>query len=103
MNPKEFNLRRYLITFISILLAIAAYVIGYRMTQIDPIKLLTSLPKSKKIIGDLIHPDVTTRKTQDTTLDLVFPVPCGSAETFCNLRPVDRGSPPMCLAPIQEI
>ena len=80
MNPKELNLRRTVITFISILLAIAAYVIGFRVTQIDPIKLLTSLPKSKQILGDLINPDVVTRKTQDTTLDLVFPVPCGSAE-----------------------
>jgi phosphonate transport system permease protein len=80
MNLKELNLRRTVITFISILLAIAAYVIGFRVTQIDPIKLLTSLPNSKQILGDLINPDVVTRKTQDSTLDLVFPVPCGSAE-----------------------
>ena len=80
MSPKDFNLRRSVITAILILLAIAAYVIGYRVTQIDPIKLLTSLPKSKQILGDLIHPDVVTRNTQDTTLDLIFPVPCGSAE-----------------------
>jgi phosphonate transport system permease protein len=80
MSPKEFNLRRTLITVISILLVMAAYVIGYRTTQIDPIKLFTSLPKSKQILSDLIHPDMTTRKTQETTLDLVFPVPCGSAE-----------------------
>jgi phosphonate transport system permease protein len=80
MSPKEFNLRRSVITAISIVLAIAAYVIGYRVTQIDPIKLFTSLPKSKQILGDLINPDVVTRKTQDTTLDLIFPVPCGSAE-----------------------
>jgi phosphonate transport system permease protein len=80
MSPKEFNLKRTIITVVSILLAVAAYVIGYRITQIDPIKLLTSLPKSKQILSDLIHPDVTTRKVEQTTLDLVFPVPCGSAE-----------------------
>jgi phosphonate transport system permease protein len=80
MSPKDFNLRRSVITVVSILLAIVAYVIGFRVTQIDPIKLITSLPKSKQILSDLIHPDVTIRKTQDTTLDLVFPVPCGSAE-----------------------
>jgi phosphonate transport system permease protein len=68
------------ITGIAILLVIAAYVIGYRVTQINPIKLITSLPNSKQILSDLIHPDVSTRKTQDTTLDLIFPVPCGSAE-----------------------
>jgi phosphonate transport system permease protein len=80
MSLKDFNLRRWLVTGIFLVFAIAAYVIGYRVTQIDPIKLLTSLPNSKKIVGELIHPDVTTRNTQDTTLDLVFPVPCDSAE-----------------------
>lgn len=80
MRPQDFNLRRWLVTGIFLVFAIAAYVIGYRVTQIDPIKLITSLPKSQKIISDIIHPDVLTRNTQDTTLDLVFPVPCGSAE-----------------------
>jgi phosphonate transport system permease protein len=81
MNPKGLNPRRSVITLISILLAIVVYVIGYRVTQIDLVKLFTSLPKSKQILGDLINPDLITHETQDTTLDLVFPVPCGSAET----------------------
>lgn len=79
MTPYDFNLRRWLVTVISILLAIAAYVIGYRTTEIDPIKLITSLPKSKEILGDIINPDLVTHKMQSTTLDLVFPVPCESA------------------------
>jgi len=80
MNQRKLNLRRSAITGISLVLAIVVYVIGYRITQIDPVKLLTSLPKSQQILSDLVHPDVTTRKTQDTTIDQVFPVPCGSAE-----------------------
>lgn len=80
MKPKDFNLRRSVITGTTLLIAIAAYVIGYRVTQIDPIKLFTSLPKSKQILGDLINPDLVARATTDTTLDLVFPVPCGSAQ-----------------------
>jgi ABC-type phosphate/phosphonate transport system permease subunit len=80
MNPKDFSVKRSLITFIAILLAVGAYVIGYRTTQIDPIKLITSLPKGREIIGELLHPDLTTRKTSETTLDLIFPVPCGSVE-----------------------
>ena len=63
-----------------ILLALVAYVIGYRVTEINPVKLFTSLSKSQKILTALIHPDVVTRETTDTTLDIVFPVPCGSAE-----------------------
>jgi phosphonate transport system permease protein len=80
MKPQEFNLRRSIITGFLVILAIAAYVIGFRVTQIDPVKLITSLPKSQKILSDLIHPDLFTHTTQDATLDLVFPVPCGSAE-----------------------
>ncbi len=79
MSPKDFNLKRTMITIILVFLVVVIYVIGYRATQIDPIKLLTSLPNSKQILSDLIHPDVTTRAFQETTLDLVFPVPCGSA------------------------
>jgi phosphonate transport system permease protein len=80
MNPQEFNLRRWLVTGIFLVLAAIAYVIGYRVTQIDPVKLITSLPKSKQILSALIHPDLFTRNTQNATLDIVFPVPCGSAE-----------------------
>ena len=89
MTPKEFSLRRRVITGISILLAIAVYVIGFRTTQIDLPKLITSLPNSKQILSDLIRPDLTTRPTEDTTLDLVFPVPCDSAQAG---KPQDSGA-----------
>jgi phosphonate transport system permease protein len=78
MKPKNSNRRRSLLTYFLILLAIAAYVYGYGVTQIDPVKLITSLPKGKAIIGDLINPDLISHETQQTTLDVAFPVPCGS-------------------------
>jgi phosphonate transport system permease protein len=68
-----------LVTVLFALLAIGAYVIGYRVTQIDLVKLVTSLPKSQEILSELLHPDLVTRRTVNSTLDLVFPVPCGSA------------------------
>jgi phosphonate transport system permease protein len=80
MNPRDYSLRRWFVTVFMILLALVAYVIGYRVTEIDPVKLLSSLSKSQKILSALIRPDVVTRKTADTTLDIVFPVPCGSAQ-----------------------
>jgi phosphonate transport system permease protein len=80
VEPRDFSLRRWGVSGFLILLVIAAYVIGYRVTEINPAKLLSSLPKSKKILNALIHPDLVTRETTDTTVDLVFPVPCGSAE-----------------------
>ncbi len=80
MTPRAFSFRRWFVTIFLILLAIAAYVVGYKVTEINPAKLVTSLSKSQKILNALIHPDITTRATTTTTLDIVFPVPCGSAE-----------------------
>ncbi len=74
------NLRRWFVTGFFTLLVIVAYVVGYQVTEIDPVKLFSSLGNSQKILNDLIHPDLFTRATQDTTLDVVFPVPCGSAQ-----------------------
>jgi phosphonate transport system permease protein len=89
MNPKNSNRRRALLTYFLILLAIAAYVYGYGVTQINPVKLITSLPKGRAIISDLINPDLITRETQQTTIDVAFPVPCGSGP---EAEPVTSGS-----------
>ena len=80
MNPRDLNLRRRYVTGFLIVLAIVAYVIGYQVTEIDPVKLFSSLSKSQKILTALFHPDLATRETTKTTLDVVYPVPCGSAE-----------------------
>lgn len=79
MDNRRLNYRRWTLTTLFIILAAAAYVIGYRVTEINPVKLITSLPKGQKLLNDLIHPDVLTHNTETTVLDLVFPVPCGSA------------------------
>ncbi len=80
MNSRNMNLRRWSVTGFLTLLAIVAYVVGYRVTEINPVKLFTSLGKSQQILSDLIHPELFTHATKDTTLDVVFPVPCGSAQ-----------------------
>ena len=88
MNMNNFNFRRSFITVFFSLLAIAAYVVGYRVTEINPVKLFTSLRKSQNILSDLIHPDLFTHEMEETTLDIVFPVPCGSAQPT---QPSDTG------------
>ena len=79
MDPRAHRTRRWAVTGLMIVLAGAAYVAGWRETEIDPGKLVRSLPKSSKILSDLIHPDIVTRATHDATIDIVFPVPCGAA------------------------
>jgi phosphonate transport system permease protein len=88
MNPKNSDRRRSFLTYFLILLAIGAYIYGYDVTQINPVKLITSMSKGKAIMGDLINPDLFTHETQQTTLDLAFPVPCGSGTVA---QPVTSG------------
>ena len=80
MDSRNFRLRRGFVTGFFTLLAIAAYVVGYQVTEINPVKLFTSLSKSQKILSDLIHPELFTHAMEETTLDIAFPVPCGSAQ-----------------------
>jgi phosphonate transport system permease protein len=89
MNLNNLNPRRSFLTFFLIVLAIAAYVYGVGVTQINPVKLITSLPKGKEIISDLVNPDLFTHETEQTTLDLAFPVPCGSG---AEAQPATSGS-----------
>ncbi|MDE3217300.1 MAG: hypothetical protein KGO03_12900, partial [Gemmatimonadota bacterium] len=79
MDAKPAARRRRFLPGFLLLLAAAVYVAGWRQTEIDPVKLVTSLPKSRGILSDLIHPDVVTRPKRTATTAVVFPVPCGSA------------------------
>ncbi len=78
MKPRELNLRRRFLTGLLLVLVAAVYMAGWRETEIDPGKLFTSLPKSERILSDLIHPDLVSRASRKANLDIVFPVPCGS-------------------------
>ncbi len=78
MNAAPHRARRRFTTGFLVLLAAAVYVVGWRETEIDPVKLVTSLPKSRGILSDLVHPDVLTRATRTAATGVVFPVPCGS-------------------------
>jgi phosphonate transport system permease protein len=80
MDQRSFKSRRWFVTGFLVLLAIVAYGIGYQVTEIDPVKLFSSLSKSQQILTALVHPDLVTRETTIATLDIVFPVPCGSAQ-----------------------
>lgn len=92
--------RRWTITGICLLLAGAAYVAGWRETEIDPGKLVRSLPKSGKILSDLVHPDLVSRATHDATIDLSFPVPCGTAAASPSTAAATRITPSVpCAAP----
>jgi phosphonate transport system permease protein len=71
--------RRWLRNTFWLLLVVAAYVLAYRGSEINFVRLFTSLPKGGPLLRAFLTPDVVTRDIQPVTLQLALPVPCGSA------------------------
>ena len=70
-------------TILYLLLAVAivvVYALSIQVTKPDMEKLVTQLPKSKAILGQLFDPDLfETATTELLKINLDLPVPCGSA------------------------
>jgi len=67
--------------FILILvIVVAAYIASIQVTQPDMVKLVTSLPKAKQIMKELVSPEILVQEsTGIQTIGIDFPIPCGSA------------------------
>jgi len=57
------------------------YSTSWNVTQIDFPKLLLNLPKGQQIVADFLTPDLTAREKEVVTIEIDFPIPCGSAES----------------------
>lgn len=68
------SLKRVLIIFA----VVALLVLSIRVTKPDLVKLVSSLPKAKSIIGQLLSPEILGRESEKITVTQVVPVPCGS-------------------------
>lgn len=64
-----------------IALIIAAFGISYNVTGVDFPRLIRDLPKGGPILREFLSPDVFTRETETRTIEIAFPIPCGSAST----------------------
>lgn len=64
--------------------------IGYsaKVTKVDFVRLIKDAPKAKTLISAILSPDLVTRDLQTTTIEIAFPIPCGSA---LNATPVTSG------------
>ncbi len=60
---------------------VAAIGISYRVTGVNFARLVTDLPKGGPILKEFLSPDVVTRDTETRTIEIDFPIPCGSAPT----------------------
>lgn len=61
-----------------IALILAALGWSYRVTRIDFPRLVRDLPKAKEIASAFLTPDLVTRRYETTTVEVAFPIPCGS-------------------------
>jgi hypothetical protein len=58
---------------------VAAYILSINVTKPDIGKLVTSLPKAKAIMSQLLSPDLITRAAGSDKIRLAFPVPCDAS------------------------
>jgi phosphonate transport system permease protein len=61
------------------ILIVAAFVVSWRVTEIDFVKLVKNLPNGKEIVLAFLTPDFITRERTTKTIETAFPIPCGSA------------------------
>lgn len=75
-QPSTFRILRNV--FIAILI-VAAFVISWDVTDINFVKLITDLPKGENILKSFMTPDLVTYDVEVRTIEIAFPIPCGSA------------------------
>lgn len=61
-------------------LLIAAFGISYNVTGVDFPRLIRDLPKGGPLLREFLSPDLVARDTETRTIEIDFPIPCGSAE-----------------------
>ena len=62
-----------------IALLVAAFGISYNVTGVDFPRLFRDLPKGGPLLRDFLSPDVVIRDVETRTIEIDFPIPCGSA------------------------
>jgi phosphonate transport system permease protein len=61
------------------LLVILALGVSWRVTEVDFGKLFREMGKGRAIIASFLTPDIITRDVTTVTIEVPFPIPCGSA------------------------
>lgn len=67
-------------TILIVVFVTVALILSIQVTQPEPVKLITSAPKAKVILKQLLSPELFTHESTGTSvLSVAFPVPCNSA------------------------
>jgi len=77
---KKFSqIRRLTLTTLGIAVLVVLYVVSYRATKLDFVRLVKDASKAHDFISAFLHPDLFTRDTATVTIYTAFPIPCDSA------------------------
>jgi phosphonate transport system permease protein len=61
------------------ILIVVAFVVSWRVSEVNFVKLVQNLPNGKDILLAFMTPDIFTREKTTKTIEAPFPIPCGSA------------------------
>ena len=77
---KKFSqIRRLTLTTLGIAVLVVLYVVSYRATKMDFVRLVKDASKAHDFVSAFLHPDLFTRDTTTVTISIAFPIPCESA------------------------
>lgn len=70
---------RITLTTLGIAVMVVLYVVSYRVTKMDFVRLVRDASKARDFVSAFLHPDLLTRDTQTVTISTPFAIPCDSA------------------------
>ena len=73
------QLKRLVLNALVIAVLVVLFGYSYRATGIDFPRMFRDAGKASEIVSDFLRPDLVTRDFETVTLELAFPIPCGSA------------------------
>jgi phosphonate transport system permease protein len=76
---KPSQIKRLTLTTLGIAVLAVLYVVSYRVTKMDFVRLVRDASKAREFVSAFLHPDMITRDTTTVTISTPFAIPCGSA------------------------
>ncbi len=83
--------------------AVGIIALSVRYAEVDFVRLLVDAPKAGDMVQRLLEPDILARATITTTLNVDFPVPCGSAPVAARAADERLSLSAPCGAPREEV
>jgi len=76
---KPSQIKRLTFTTLGIAILFVLYVVSYRATKMDFVRLVRDASKARDFVSAFLHPDLFTRDTRTVTISTSFAIPCALA------------------------